>query len=275
LLVAAALAFGATAHAQSEEERERAARASFAAGDYRQALDAYVKLYTDHPHPTYLRNIGRCYQNLGEPDKAVSSLREYLRQATGLAPADRARVEGYIREMEDLKRKREDEQARSRAPDRARPPAAAPVSPPPAAAPPPAQPPAAATPPPLATLASAAPEPGSEPRMGAAPIVFGASLVAIGVGSVFGIRAITNAHTAGDNCPTAGCNDQGWDANETAKNSARIADVAIGAGLAGVAVAAYLHFSGRADGDGRPLHALAVQPTIGRSGAGVLLGRVF
>ena len=54
-------------------------------------------------HPTYLRNIARCHQNLGNPDKAISSFREYLRKARDLTPEQRAEIEGYIAEMEQLK----------------------------------------------------------------------------------------------------------------------------------------------------------------------------
>ena len=54
-------------------------------------------------HPTYLRNIARCHQNLGNADKAISSFREYLRKAQDLTPDQRAEIEGYIAEMEQLK----------------------------------------------------------------------------------------------------------------------------------------------------------------------------
>ena len=55
-------------------------------------------------HPTYLRNIARCHQNLGDADKAISSFREYLRKARDLPPDQRAEIEGYIAEMEQMKR---------------------------------------------------------------------------------------------------------------------------------------------------------------------------
>jgi hypothetical protein len=63
-----------------------------------------VKLYAEQLHPNYLRNIGRCYLNLAQPDKAISSFREYLRKARNLATGEREEIEGYIREMEELKR---------------------------------------------------------------------------------------------------------------------------------------------------------------------------
>ena len=95
----------AAAAATGAEDQDLKARKLFAAGDYRQALELYVNLYAETLHPTYLRNIGRCQQNLGEADKAIGSFREYLRKAKDLSPAQRQEIEGYIAEMEELKRK--------------------------------------------------------------------------------------------------------------------------------------------------------------------------
>jgi tetratricopeptide (TPR) repeat protein len=86
------------------DPREMKAREAFAAGRYQDALDLFVKLYAEKLHPNYLRNIGRCYQNLGEPDRAISSFHEYLRKARKLTAAERAEIERYIGEMEELKR---------------------------------------------------------------------------------------------------------------------------------------------------------------------------
>jgi hypothetical protein len=95
-----------TAKEKSEKKdpREMQAREAYAAGSYKEALDIYTKLYAEKLHPTYLRNIGRCYQNLREPDRAISSFREYLRKAKDMPADERAEVEGYIKEMEDLQR---------------------------------------------------------------------------------------------------------------------------------------------------------------------------
>ena len=106
LVVAAVLAPGGRA-AAAPDKRELQAREDFAAGRYQEALDIFAKLYAEKLHPTYLRNIGRCYQNLGDPEKAISAFREYLRKAKTVPPDDRAEVEGYIREMEDLATRRQ------------------------------------------------------------------------------------------------------------------------------------------------------------------------
>jgi hypothetical protein len=104
LLVALSLA-GPAAAAPPRDTREMQAREAFAAGRYQESLDLFVKLYAEQLHPNYLRNIGRCYQNLGDPDKAISSFREYLRKAKGVSADERAEIDGYIKEMEELKRK--------------------------------------------------------------------------------------------------------------------------------------------------------------------------
>jgi tetratricopeptide (TPR) repeat protein len=105
--VLAVLSAQAVAAPPRTDPREMKARELFAAQRYQDALDLYVKLYAEKLHPNYLRNIGRCYQNLGDPEKAIGSFREYLRKAKNLPGEERAEIEGYIKEMEDLKRQRE------------------------------------------------------------------------------------------------------------------------------------------------------------------------
>jgi hypothetical protein len=133
---------------EANDPREMQAREAYAAGSYKDALDIYTKLYAEKLHPTYLRNIGRCYQNLGQPDRAISSFREYLRKAKDMPADERAEVEGYIKEMEDLQKK--DDAASASTPLPAVPPVQ-PVTPPPqpvvVVQPPPPVPAPATTPP--------------------------------------------------------------------------------------------------------------------------------
>jgi hypothetical protein len=104
LMVAGLVPTPAHAAKEKKDPREMQAREAFAAGSYKDALDIYTKLYAEKLHPTYLRNIGRCYQNLHEPERAISSFHEYLRKAKDLPTDERAEVEGYIKEMEDLQK---------------------------------------------------------------------------------------------------------------------------------------------------------------------------
>jgi len=90
--------------ALAADQRELKAREAFAAQRYQDALDLFAKLYAETLHPIYLRNIGRCYQNLGQPDQAISSFRDYLRKAKNPTADETNEIEGYIKEMEELKR---------------------------------------------------------------------------------------------------------------------------------------------------------------------------
>ena len=87
------------------DARELQAREAFVAGRYREALDLYAKLYAENLHPTYLRNIGRCHQHMGEAEEAILSFRDYLRKAPGLTSSERGEVDGFIKEMEALRDK--------------------------------------------------------------------------------------------------------------------------------------------------------------------------
>jgi tetratricopeptide (TPR) repeat protein len=98
------------------DSRELKAREHFVAGRYQEALDLFARLYAETLHPIYLRNIGRCYQNLGDPDKAINSFRDYLRKAKALTADERKEVEGFIAEMEEMKRQKEAHAAASSGP---------------------------------------------------------------------------------------------------------------------------------------------------------------
>ncbi len=90
------------AGAQTGNARELKAAELFAAGDYQKSLSIFITLYAEDPHPTYMRNIARCYQNLRQPAKAIASFRDYLRTAKDLTPDKRAAIDAHIYEMEQL-----------------------------------------------------------------------------------------------------------------------------------------------------------------------------
>src|SRR4051812_20522165 len=109
LALAFTLALGAgvvRAGSSGKDPREQTARAFFAVGKYREAIDVFAQMYAEKPHANYIFNIGRCYQNLPDPDKAIASFRDYLRRAPKMPAAEKQEIDGYIREMEDLKKQR-------------------------------------------------------------------------------------------------------------------------------------------------------------------------
>jgi serine/threonine-protein kinase len=95
----------------AEDPREVEGRTLFARGDFDRSLDVFSKLFAETGEPVYLRNIGRCYQMLSKPDRAITAFREYLRRGKSLSSEERTEVEGFIREMEALKAKQAPPQA--------------------------------------------------------------------------------------------------------------------------------------------------------------------
>jgi hypothetical protein len=119
-----ALAVTVDAEAAADRQMEMQAREAFAAGRYDEALGLFAKLFAETLHPVYLRNIGRCHQKLRDPQKAIDSFRDYLAKAKTIPADERQEIEGYIREMEQLK----DEQAKAQRSPQAGEPSARPVS---------------------------------------------------------------------------------------------------------------------------------------------------
>ena len=185
-----ALALGAGRAEAAADSRELKAREEFAAGRFQEALDIFARLYAETLHPIYLRNIGRCYQNLGDPDKAMISFRDYLRKHKTIGADERKEVEGFIAEREALKTQK----------------GAAATAPP---APPPAAPTAASTITPLPSApapanSAAAPEalvtaPGGGAPEESSPVytrwwfwtLVGAAAVGAGLGIAAGLGAFT------------------------------------------------------------------------------------
>ncbi len=120
----------------------------------------------------------------------------------------------------------------------------------------------------------------------AAGIVVGvAGLASLGVGSVFGLEAMSKSNDAKQQCPNSMCPATASGAiqeNNAAKTDALIADVTLGAGLVAVGVGAYLLFSARsgaqtvpAAGDSAAAGPLRLVPLVGRGSAGLAVWTGF
>jgi tetratricopeptide (TPR) repeat protein len=229
----------AGAEAASVDPRELAAREAFAAGRYRDSVDLFARLYAERPHPNYLHNIGRCYQNLREPERAIASFREFLRKAENLTPETRAQVEDYIREMDALVESRAQESAVVLEAD-------------PAAASPPIQAaadkrthaePGGATEP----TAAASPSETSSPtvptdsrhavrssRRGVVALaLLGASAVSLGAGTYYGVQSLEAYDLAKRVCPErTDCDEVALDMRDEAERDAWISNGALGLGAA-------------------------------------------
>lgn len=85
------------------DAREVEARRDFAEGRYQDAIHLFAELYAQSADPIHLRNIARCYQKMGRPDEAIANFRDYLAKAN-VDAEERREVQGYIAEMEALRR---------------------------------------------------------------------------------------------------------------------------------------------------------------------------
>lgn len=286
VLVVSCVVIGGTApqvHAEPQggksDERDAKARELFAVGQYAEALAIYGKLYSETSHPTYLRNIGRCYQNLREPDKAISSFEEYLRQAKGLSTDQRSIVEGYIHEMEALKQKREQAQEH---PARGE---AAPARAAPHDEAPPRDASAVASPSPSAVSKDVrvdrlhTEEQPGHVRRNAAFVVGAAAVVVLGVGGYFGVRAIQETQESDPHCQAARCDAVGYPIYQQAKTAALTADVAIPVGLVAAAVSTYLFVTSRRDAPAETAtvgrNDIRLAPAVGLKTAGLTLEGIW
>ena len=94
----------------TEKQAELKARQAFAASRYDEAIEIFAQLYAETLNPIYLRNIGRCHQKKREPEKAIDAFQDYLAKGKSITPSERKEIQGYIKEMEQLR----DEQAKER-----------------------------------------------------------------------------------------------------------------------------------------------------------------
>ena len=93
---------------------------------------------------------------------------------------------------------------------------------------------------------AAAPEP-SRTRQHAGIVALGTSAVALGVGTYFGVRALSLGSDADARCPTTACNDaNATELSRQADTSAWVANVAVGTAVLAAGVGAYLLLTSRA-----------------------------
>jgi hypothetical protein len=211
VVLAVALALGALGavegSARAANQTELKAREAFAAGKYDDALELFAKLYAETLHPVYLRNIGRCYQKMQKPDQAIDKFREYLAKEKKVGADERTEIEGYIKEMEDLKAAQARQAAQAQQPPPG--PVVTPVAPPPPVnnAPPPTwTPPPATGPAPSATLVSQAPPPQKESHFYTSGW-FWTGVGVVVVGGVVAAILLSSGGTDKPSCPSGvvGC----------------------------------------------------------------------
>lgn len=95
----------AAALTAKDNSKARRARQFYKEGHYEEAAKIFSSLSLDYPDKlVFTRNLGACYYYLRRPEPALSNLREYLQRSPAVTPEDRREVEGWIAEMEKLRR---------------------------------------------------------------------------------------------------------------------------------------------------------------------------
>lgn len=168
----------------ADDPREVQGRAMFAKGEYGKALDLYATLFAETNDPLFLRNIGRCYQKLRVPDKAIEAFHEYVRRSPKLKASEQAEIDGFIKEMEELQRAEREKAALT-----------PPPPPPDLRAREPAPPPGAA---PAAAVVSETPAPEEKPIYTRWWFWTGAAVVA--TAAVITVVALSSSSTSVGNC---------------------------------------------------------------------------
>ena len=238
----------------------------YAEGSYDDAIVALKEAYDLSHRPALLFNIANAYERLGRYEEALL----YLNQYAPSAPDHQQHI--VLKRIRALEQRAEERRDRDRTGTPAAPPAPAATegTPPTASG---SALPQAASPDPLDATSSSTEATGRTPVLGYA--IGGAGLVAIGVGTVFGISASSLRSDAEGQCRGNGdvllCPASARDALSDANSRALVADIAWGLGLAAVGVGVYLVL----DNDSESGASTALRSTATAGGAGVSLVHAF
>ena len=90
-----------------EQAKAHAAKAKvhYDLGEYEKAADEYIQVYRLRPLPALLYNIGQCYRQAGQYEKAKQFYNSYLREAKDATASNRQQVEKAIQEIDELQAK--------------------------------------------------------------------------------------------------------------------------------------------------------------------------
>ena len=124
---------------------------------------------------------------------------------------------------------------------------------------------------PTATATSAPPSQPSTSKRTVGFIVGGVGIAALGVGTVFGLRALSKWSDAKSHCPSSdACEPDAASLKDSATSAAWISDIGLGLGVVGLAVGTYLVVTG-SKGSEPTSGQLHVNPVVASGGGGLAL----
>jgi hypothetical protein len=117
---------------------------------------------------------------------------------------------------------------------------------------------------------------GREPNLVPGAVVGGAGVLLLGVGSYFGLRAISKNDASKEHCVGTACNPEGGELRADAKQAATVSTVTFGLGLVGVGVGAFLLMGEmNRESQQQPAAAVRVAPELGPGVASIGVRGVF
>jgi tetratricopeptide (TPR) repeat protein len=96
LLSVLSVARPAHAAVPNQTARQRAAKTACLAGDFTKGVELLAELYVDSNDPMYIFNQGRCFEQNGRYEEAVSRFREYQRKLADAGSAADPEAEKHI-----------------------------------------------------------------------------------------------------------------------------------------------------------------------------------
>ena len=230
--------------AEKARQHFQRARALYQAGSYREAIaELEAARALDPQAKDLVYNLGVVYERLGQIEDALRYFHEY--EQMDLQPAERARADAYVKRLEGAKHEVEPTGTGSA-------PASASSAPPP---PPPPPPPRS--------------------RIDVATVI-GATLALAGlsVGTVFGIKALSDSPPSSFVTGRDGTYQDLQSQQASAHREAIVADIGLGVGVAAALVTAYLYF-GRSRGTSVPATSATVSAAPAMGGGALLLQGSF
>jgi hypothetical protein len=104
-------------------------------------------------------------------------------------------------------------------------------------------------------------------------VIGGVGLLGLGVGSYFGVKALSSWSDRNDHCTDAGCDEDAVTYGDDAKKYGNVANVGLGLGVVGVGVGAYLLLTSPELKPDRG--SVRIEPVVARDVAGVGVGGVW
>ncbi len=119
---------------------------------------------------------------------------------------------------------------------------------------------------------------GRKTRRLVAYVAGGVGVIGVGLGTYFGLRAVSKNSASEKHCDGKLCDPDGLELNDQADRAATISNVSFGVGILGLGVGTYFFLSSMPDGKTKPAEsdtAFHVVPSLGLRSANLLVTRSF